>query len=133
MKSGGSIEFDIWVPESGRKDDWDKAALVEMYEGQYRAAQDAYSSLLPYKIKACEGRNCLPEPRYNVVWDQWHHVRYEWDSEGVSAVVGGEGVGAKWKRGVGAEMILVYGSKPGGYTLEGAKMKNIKVTGAKLK
>jgi hypothetical protein len=124
--ASGWIEFDVTLDEGGRSSDWDKKAIISLYDGTYHAATTGLVDLLPYKLKWCYARSCK-EPRYNLAWSRWRHVRMEWNTTEVRVKIDGERLGGSL---VGpfnpGSTKLMYGDHPKGYgPLPGGRMKNI--------
>ena len=129
--SGGAVEFDCYVPEDGRIGDWGGhgAEIFALYDGP-RSKVKTLAALLPYKAKICNGRSCR-EPRYNVEWDRWRHVKCEWDADSVTYTVEDAkpivlNLTKEWISPVVAIHGCVGdGKHPNGHLLEGCKLRNI--------
>jgi len=123
--SSGWIEFDVTLDESGRSYDWDKQAIISIYDGTYHGAVGGLVDLLPYKLKWCYATTCK-EPRYNLTWGTWRHVRLEWTTTEVWASIDGTKVGGGLIGPFDSnDTSLIYGDHPNSHgPLPGARMKN---------
>jgi len=125
--NGGWIEFDAWAPESGRANDWNKATFIEMHQ-KLGNKTSGYTSVLPYKIKACWDASCPREPRYNLTWDQWRHIKVEWNATKWWITIDGTKVSVDLVKPwvAGKPLYLFYGDYTGGTpALEDGKLRNI--------
>ncbi len=117
---GGSVEFEVYVPESGRLDDWGKAEIIHLADGTGKVGNRF--SLHPYKAKACVNASCK-EPRYNLPWGTWRKVRAEWTPMTWTVAVDGVPVRSGLTTPWGPKVVASYGHME--HLLAGAKIRGI--------